>query len=56
MASMAGFVDGTDREQMMLFPARLDDYVTEDNPVRAVDVFVDSSDLKILASSALRNC
>ena len=42
---MAGFVDGTDREQMTLFPARLDDYVAEDNPVRAVDVFVDTLDL-----------
>ena len=44
-ASMAGFVAGTDREQMTLFPARLDDYVAEDNPVRAVDVFVDGLDL-----------
>jgi transposase len=42
---MAGFVEGTDREQMTLFPARLDDYVGEDNPVRAVDVFVDGLDL-----------
>ena len=42
---MAGFVAGTEREQMTLFPARLDDYVADDNPVRAVDVFVDSLDL-----------
>ena len=42
---MAGFVEGTDREQMTLFPARLEDYVGEDNPVRAVDVFVDRLDL-----------
>lgn len=42
---MAGFVEGTNREQMTLFPARLDDYVAEDNPVRAVDIFVDSLDL-----------
>jgi hypothetical protein len=28
-----------------LFPAVLDDYVGEDNPVRAVDVFVDGLDL-----------
>ena len=42
---MVGFVAGTDRGQMTLFPARLDDYVVEDNPVRAVDVFVDSLDL-----------
>ncbi len=42
---MAGFVVGTNRGQMTLFPARLDDYVAEDNPVRAVDVFVDTLDL-----------
>jgi transposase len=42
---MAGFVEGMGREQGTLFPARLDDYVGEDNPVRAVDVFVDNLDL-----------
>ena len=42
---MAGFVEGIDRGQTSLFPARLDDYVAEDNPVRAVDVFVDNLDL-----------
>ncbi|MGI9403768.1 MAG: IS1182 family transposase [Hyphomicrobium sp.] len=42
---MAGFVEGTDRGQMTLLPARLEDYVAEDNPVRAVDVFVDNLDL-----------
>jgi transposase len=42
---MAGFVEGIRREQSTLFPARLDDYVVEDNPVRAVDVFVDNLDL-----------
>jgi transposase len=42
---MAGFVEGVDRGQSTLFPAVLDDYVTEDNPVRAVDVFVDGLDL-----------
>jgi transposase len=42
---MVGFVEGTDRGQMTLFPARLDDYVGEDNLVRAVDVFVDYLDL-----------
>ena len=42
---MAGFVEGVSREQSTLFPARLDDYVAEDNPVRAVDVFVDNLDL-----------
>src|SRR5881409_3600990 len=42
---MAGFVQGVDRGQSTLFPALLDDYVAEDNPVRAVDVFVDGLDL-----------
>jgi transposase len=42
---MAGFVEGIDRGQATMFPARLDDYIAEDNPVRAVDVFVDGLDL-----------
>jgi transposase len=42
---VAGFVEGVDRGQSTLFPALLDDYVAEDNPVRAVDVFVDGLDL-----------
>ena len=45
---MAGFVEGVDREQSTLFPAVLDDYVADDNPVRAVDVFVDGLDLERL--------
>src|SRR5438552_3196398 len=42
---MKRFVEGVDRGQSTLFPSSLDDYVTEDNPVRAVDVFVDGLDL-----------
>jgi transposase len=42
---MAGFVEGVDRGQSTLFPALLDDYVDVDNPVRAVDAFVDGLDL-----------
>src|SRR6266704_1406546 len=42
---MAGFVEGVDRGQSTLFPAQLGDYVTEDNPVRAVDAFVEGLDL-----------
>jgi transposase len=42
---MAGFVEGVDRGQSTLFPALLDDYVAEENPVRAVDVFVSGLDL-----------
>ena len=42
---MTRFVVGDDRDQSTLFPERLDDYVGEDNPVRAIDVFVDALDL-----------
>src|ERR1700704_5912479 len=42
---MSGFVEGIDRSQSSLFPAQLEDYVSEDNLVRAVDAFVDGLDL-----------
>src|ERR1700726_5251915 len=42
---MSGFVEGIDRSQGSLFPAQLEDYVAEDNLVRAVDVFVEGLDL-----------
>src|ERR1700716_3077332 len=42
---MSGFVEGIDRSQSSLFPALIYDYVADDNPVRAVDVFVDGLDL-----------
>ena len=38
---MKRFVEGEDRQQATLLPACLDDYVTEDNPVRVIDVFID---------------
>ena len=42
---MTRFVVGDDRSQSTLFPERLEDYLCEDNPVRAIDVFVDELDL-----------
>jgi transposase len=42
---MSGFVEGIDRSQSSLFPAELEDYVAEDNLVRAVDAFVEGLDL-----------
>ena len=35
------FVVGQDRNQSTLFPEVVDDYIGDDNPVRAIDVFVD---------------
>ena len=42
---MKRFVEGTDRGQSTLLPECLDDWISEDNPVRVIDVFVDELDL-----------
>jgi len=42
---MGRFVEGEDRRQGVLLPEYLDDYVSEDNPVRVIDVFVEELDL-----------
>ena len=42
---MKRFVEGVDRGQATLFPEYLEDWICEDNPVRAVDVFVNELDL-----------
>ena len=54
---MTRFVVGDDRSQSTLFPERLDDYLAEDNPVRAIDVFVDELDLAKLGFGGVdRRC
>jgi len=40
-----GHIHGLDRQQRVLFPDSLDDYIDEANPVRFLDAFVDSLDL-----------
>ena len=45
---MSRFIPGEVRTQATLFPEQLDDYVSEDNPVRVVDVFVDGIDLSAM--------
>ena len=42
---MSHFIKGEDRSQSTLFPESFDDYITEDNPVRMVDYFVDDLNL-----------
>jgi len=42
---MKRFIEGVDRSQTTLFPDRLEDWINEDNPVRAIDVFVDELEL-----------
>jgi hypothetical protein len=39
---MKRFAEDEDRKQAVLLPEYLEDYVSDDNPVRAVDVFVDA--------------
>src|SRR5580658_4240420 len=45
---MKRFVEGEDRRQGVLLPEFLDDYVSVENPVRVIDVFVEALDLGAL--------
>ena len=45
---MTRFVEGAERGQSTLLPECLDDWVADDNPVRAIDAFVDALDLSAL--------
>lgn len=42
------YIDRVSREQMMLLPRTLDEYVGEDNPVRAIDAFINYVDFEEL--------
>ncbi len=42
---MKRFIEGENRTQGTLLPQSLDEYITDTNPVRVVDVFVDELDL-----------
>lgn len=46
--SLMKHIKGEDRRQYVLFPACLDEYIEQDNPVRYIDAFVDSLDLEEL--------
>lgn len=45
---MSHHIKGQSRTQATLFPEALDDFVTDENPVRVIDAFVDSVDLAFL--------
>ena len=45
---MKRFIEGSSRSQVALLPPSIEDYFTEENPVRVVDVFVDELDLGAL--------
>ena len=42
---MKKFISGENRHQVALFPERLDDSISDDNPVRFIDLFIDELDL-----------
>ena len=50
---MKRFVEGEDRTQSVLFPERLDDYIANDNPVRMIDLFIDTLKLGELGFSGI---
>ena len=50
---MKRFVEGEDRRQATLLPDCLDDFVTEDNPVRFVEAFIDELDLAALGFAGI---
>jgi transposase len=45
---MSSHIQGQDRSQATLFPEALDDFVSESNPTRVIDAFVDHLDLQDL--------
>jgi transposase len=45
---MSRFIEGEQRTQSVLFPEQLEDWIAEENPVRAVDAFVEELDLSEL--------
>ena len=50
---MHRFIDGEDRMQRTLLPNSLEDYVSEENPVRVVEVFIDELDLAALGFAGM---
>lgn len=51
---MRRFVQGENRSQSTLFPESLDECITEDNPVRVIDVFVEELDLEQLGFQGMQ--
>jgi transposase len=41
-------IHGASRDEVLLFPPSLDEYITDDNPLRFIDAFVDQLDLNDL--------
>ena len=50
---MKRFIEGESRNQATLLPECLDDYIAEDNPVRAIEAFIDELDLLALGFASV---
>lgn len=46
MTNRSNFKGGVSRDQLSLLPPRIEDYVTRDNPVRAIAAYVDAVDVE----------
>lgn len=49
------YIEGNDRKQIMLFPEVVDDYISEENPVRVIDAYIDSLNMRELGIGATSN-
>ena len=43
-----GYIEGTNRNQIILFPDSIDEYIEAENPVRVIDAYIDSLELSDL--------
>src|SRR4030042_302814 len=43
-----GYIEGEDRNQIILFPESIDEYVSDNNSIRIIDEYIKQLDLKIL--------
>ena len=51
---MSRYIEGQQRSQGVLFPEQLEDWIAEDNPIRAVDAFVEELELVRLGFGGAR--
>lgn len=49
------YIEKADRRQITLLPESVEDYVSEDNPVRVIEAFVDSLDMDALGFRRAKN-
>src|SRR5665648_534299 len=43
-----GYIEGEDRNQIILFPESIDEYVSDNNSIRIIDEYIQQLDLKSL--------